>query len=59
MANFALTTFTTSGTLEEVILALETEMETVDTAKTVLLIDIDAPSVGNNHKYAGYAIYAD
>jgi len=57
MANYVLTTFSTSGTLEEVLAAMETELEAVDTGKTIRLIDIDLDAVGSSRNYVGYIVY--
>ena len=57
MANYALTTFSTSGTLVAVLAAMETELEAVDTGKTIRLIDVDQDAVGSSRNYVGYIIY--
>ena len=40
MANYALDTFPKSGTYEVVLAALETELETIDTAKVIRLLEV-------------------
>lgn len=40
MANYALDTFSKQGSYEVVLAALETELETIDTAKTIRLLEI-------------------
>lgn len=53
MANLVLTQFFTTGDFETVLTALEVEMETVDTTKTV--VEIGMKPVGNNwHAWALY-----
>ena len=54
-ANFSVTRFNTdSGPLLQVIAALETQLETIDDAKTLRLVDIERLNIGS---YRGTIIY--
>jgi len=50
MANYAVTDWTTQGTREEVLAAIETKLETIDTGKTIRLLE--------THHNAGKIWYA-
>jgi hypothetical protein len=57
MANYAVETFKTSpGTHAEVIALMETEIETVDTTKTIRAMDIN-PTSRDRDQCVGYIIY--
>ena len=57
MPNYAVETFTTSPlTLAEVLALMETEMETVDTTKTIRAMDIN-PTSRDRDQCVGYIIY--
>jgi hypothetical protein len=57
MANYSLTTFSTRGSLAEVLAAIEAELEAIDTGKTIRLIDMDQDTLGSTRLYVGYIIY--
>ena len=52
MANYALDTFSSRGSYEVVLAALETELETIDTAKTIRLLEIQK----HGNEYVGLLI---
>ncbi len=57
MPNYAVETFTTSpGTHAEVLALMETEMETVDTTKSIRAMDIN-PTSRDRDQCVGYIIY--
>jgi hypothetical protein len=57
MANYAVETFKTSpGTHAEVIALMATEIETVDTTKTIRAMDIN-PTSRDRDQCVGYIIY--
>lgn len=53
MANYAVEKYSTQGSYIDVLSALETKLETVDSAKTIRLIRV----VPNGNSYIGVLIY--
>ena len=54
MANYALTKWSSSGSAEAVLAAMETKLETVDDAKTIYLCNI----VKKGNEFVGVLLYA-
>lgn len=58
MANFAVTDHVTdAGTLETVMAALETYVETIDDSKTIRLIDVKRVGGGYPGKWQGIVLH--
>ena len=54
MANYTLTDWTTRGSVEEVMAAMEIQLETVDDAKTIYLANV----VKQGNEFVGVLLYA-
>ncbi len=54
MADFVLTKWSTSGSYEAVLAAMEIQLETVDTAKTIILANM----MKHGNEFVGVLLYA-
>lgn len=54
MVNYVLTRFSIRGDYDAVLAALETQLETVDNAKTIYLLEI----IPRGNEFAGVLLYA-
>ena len=53
MANYAVTTWSTTGSYDAVLVAMHTKLETIDTTKVIRFIDMDK----RGGDYLGLLIY--